>query len=40
MLYSCRNCHYQEETINACVYRHDLIVTAKYASCLLLRYRD
>ncbi|GAA5839887.1 hypothetical protein JCM3766R1_004712 [Sporobolomyces carnicolor] len=29
LLYSCRNCHYQEETINACVYRHDLIVTAK-----------
>ncbi|GAA5821153.1 hypothetical protein JCM10212_004194 [Sporobolomyces blumeae] len=29
LMYSCRNCQYQEETVNPCVYRHDLIVTAK-----------
>ncbi|GJN94736.1 hypothetical protein Rhopal_007828-T1 [Rhodotorula paludigena] len=29
LLYSCRNCAYQEETHNPCVYKHDLIVAAK-----------
>lgn len=29
LLYSCRNCQYQEETHNPCVYKHDLIVAAK-----------
>ncbi|BGO96162.1 DNA-directed RNA polymerase II core subunit rpb9 [Rhodotorula toruloides] len=29
LLYSCRNCPYQEETHNPCVYKHDLIVIAK-----------
>ncbi|BGP66478.1 DNA-directed RNA polymerase II core subunit rpb9 [Rhodotorula toruloides] len=28
LLYSCRNCPYQEETHNPCVYKHDLIVIA------------
>ena len=31
LLYQCRNCQYQEETHNPCVYKHDLIVAAKCA---------
>ncbi|GAA5988449.1 hypothetical protein JCM10908_003570 [Rhodotorula pacifica] len=29
LMYACRNCHYEEETHNPCVYKHDLIVAAK-----------
>ncbi|CEQ40866.1 SPOSA6832_02526 [Sporobolomyces salmonicolor] len=29
LLYACRNCGHQQETLNACVYKHDLIVTDK-----------
>ena len=29
LMYACRNCPYEEETHNPCVYKHDLIVAAK-----------
>lgn len=29
LLYACRNCTYQEETRNPCVFKHDLIVQTK-----------
>lgn len=35
LMYACRNCPYEEETHNPCVYKHDLIVAAKYV-CLSL----
>lgn len=34
LMYACRNCPYEEETHNPCVYKHDLIVAAKYYSPL------
>lgn len=29
LMYACRNCPYQEETRNPCVFKHDLIVQTK-----------
>jgi hypothetical protein len=31
LLYSCRNCRYEEETSNPCVFRHDLLVVTRCA---------
>jgi len=29
LLYACRNCQFEEETHNACVFKHDLLVVAR-----------
>ncbi|KAM0747150.1 hypothetical protein T439DRAFT_95235 [Meredithblackwellia eburnea MCA 4105] len=29
LLYACRNCNYVKETVNPCVFKHDLIVVAR-----------
>lgn len=29
LLYACRNCDFQEETRNPCVFKHDLVVVAR-----------
>lgn len=32
LLYACRNCEFQTETVNPCVFKHDLLVVARCAS--------
>lgn len=29
LLYACRNCPYKKETVNPCVFKHDLLVVAR-----------